>query len=289
MERILNQRSRILYPAAAILMALAMLVLCMRAGAEPTYSDKTDLASIEDSAGLLSDEEKEELLSLAAEIAKDTKMEIRLVTTDNAQGKSAMAYAEDYFESLSQSFSGGCYLIDMDNRQFRVATYGDLQYYLTDNRVSKMVDNATEYARSSEWEKVLESMLSDTKAYIKEGVKSGTRIYDEETGTYKEYVPPKSITPLEAAMSFGVGLLGFLALFFSIKRSYEMKVPETNDYSVSENVHMNLKVNRDHLIDTHVNRVRIQNDNHDSSSGGPTTSVHTTSGGHSAGGGGGSF
>ena len=120
------------------------------APAAPTYSSDTDLASIEDKGGLLNDYEERSLLEQAAELAKKTGMEFRVVTTDDADGKSTSEYAEDYFESLSESFKGGCYLLDLDNRMYYVATYGDLQYYLTDERIDRMVDNAGSYARSGE-------------------------------------------------------------------------------------------------------------------------------------------
>ena len=205
--------------------------------AYPTYSTSTDKASVEDRAGILSDSEERSLLSQAEALAKKTGMEFRVVTTDDADGLRASEYAEEYFESLSDDFKGGCYLLDLDNREYYIATYGDLQYYLTDDRISRMIDNAGSYARNGDWEGTLSSMLRDTDSFIRAGIADNTVIYDEDTGTYTYYEPPKSITPFEALLSGSVGLIGFLAMFFSTKRRYDMKVPETNDYSAKDNVH----------------------------------------------------
>jgi len=277
--------------------ALIMLFSLTCAGvacAAPTYSSDTDKASIEDMGGLLSLTEEMELLEKAEALAQETGMEFRIVTTDDADGRSTSEYAEDYFESLSESFEGGCYLLDMDNRMYYVATYGDLQYYLTDDRIDSMINHAGGFARGGDWEGTLASMLDDTSSYIRAGIQDHTVVYDEDTGTYTYYEPPKGITPLEGAMSGGVGLLGFLAVFFSTRRRYEMKVPEKNDYSAKDNVHLSLRANQDRLVDRHVRRRIIPRDNGGGHGGGGhggghVSTVHHTSGGHSAGGGGGHF
>ena len=260
--------------------------------ADISYSEDST-ASVEDIADVLTEEEEEALLEQATELAQMTGMEFRVVTTDDADGKSASSYAEDYFEDLAQDYAGGCYLLDLDNREYYVATYGDLRYILTDDRIDTLVSNAGSYARSSDWEGTLSSMMSDTKTYIQDGVQEGTALYDVETGEYTFYEPPKAISPFEALMSGGIGILGFLSMFLTTKRRYQMKVPERNDYRASENVHLNLRVKQDHLINRHVSRRLIprDNDHHGSGGGGAShiSSVHTTSGGHSAGGGGGKF
>lgn len=272
---------------------LAVLLCASSLRADPVYSGDMTAASVEDKAGVLDSPEIDSLLQQAVSLAEKTGMEFRVVTTDDAEGKRTSSYAEDYFESLSDSFKGGCYLLDLDNREFYVATYGDLQYYLTDDRIGRMISNAGNYARSGDWEGTLSSMMRDTMSYINAGVQDGTAIYDEDTGTYTYYEPPKRITLFEGLMSGGVGLLGFLSVFFSTKRRYEMKNPEKNDYSFTDNVKMRLSANQDRLIDRRVHRRLIPRDNDGGGGHGGggihISTVHHTSGGHSAGGGGGHF
>ena len=99
--------------------------------------------------------------------------------------------------ALAEDFAGGCYLLDLDNREYYVATYGDLRYILTDDRIDTLVSNAGSYARNGDWEGTLSSMMSDTKTYINDGVQEGTALYDVETGTYTFYEPPKSMTSIK--------------------------------------------------------------------------------------------
>ena len=115
---------------AALKGTVLVLLVCLLAGmsvrsawAEPEYAGMTKRASIEDDAVLLGDAERAELLEQAAALAEKTGMEIRLLTTDDTGGKSTASYAEDYFESLTDDYNGGCFVVDMDNRQFYIATH----------------------------------------------------------------------------------------------------------------------------------------------------------------------
>ena len=61
------------------------------------------------------------------------------VTTDDAQGKSATAYADDFFDEHStEQEDGVALLIDMDNREITISTCGIAIRYLTDSRISWM-------------------------------------------------------------------------------------------------------------------------------------------------------
>ena len=141
-------------------------------GAEPEekteliYASGSRLASVEDRAQLLTEEEETELLKQAAELSQKTGYELRLVTTDRTEGKTTQQFAEAYFESLTddgpETASGASYVIDMDNRQIYIATYGGLQYYLTDARVDTLLDHAYEYVSEGEYDQTFESMLKDT-------------------------------------------------------------------------------------------------------------------------------
>ena len=268
--------------------------------AEPTYYEGTTRASVEDHADILSDSEESALLEQAGSLSADTGFEIRVVTTDDAYGMQTYEFAENYFEALSEDYEGACYVLDLDNREYYVATYGDMRYILTDDRIDTLVWNAGDEARSGDWAGTLSSMLSDTAYFCGQGVQSGTALYDEETGEYTAYELPKSISPMEALLSAIFGGLGFLTVFSSTKARYKMKGPQPDDYSAKDNVSLELRRKQDTLVNRHVSQRRIPRNNggghgghggHGEHGGGfsHVSSVHHTSGGHSAGGGGGHF
>ena len=269
-------------------------------GAEPEekteliYASGSRLASVEDRAQLLTEEEETELLKQAAELSQKTGYELRLVTTDQTEGKTTQQFAEAYFESLTddgpETASGASYVIDMDNRQIYIATYGGLQYYLTDARVDTLLDHAYEYVSEGEYDKTFKSMLKDTDRYYNKGIQDGTRIINQDTGEVTVYHKPKTVTPVKVLISLLAGTAGFLAFFASVKSAYSMKGISGDGFSERDQVGLTLKRRDDRLVNQFVTSSRIpRNDGGGGSSGGGTTSTHTTSGGYSAGGGGRSF
>lgn len=283
---------------SAVSCAVLVSLLCASVmSASPVYSDKTEKASIEDQADLLDEWEEENLLEMAAELSEETGFEIRLVTTDLAGGMSTQEYAENYFESLTSDgpdeASGGSYVIDMDNREFYVATYGKLQYYLTDSRLDTLLDNAYDAISGGDYEATFESMLEDTEDYYRRGIQDGTRIYNEDTGTMTVYHKPKEITPGKVLAALLGGLAGFLTCFLGVKGSYSMSFSHDDGFSAADNVRLRLTGQEDRLVNHFITSRRLPRNDPGSGgsghSGGGFTTTHTTSGGYSAGGGGRKF
>ena len=289
----------ILNKCGVLLTGTLLLLPAGCAFAAPTYYEGTSRASVEDHAGILSDSEEASLLQQAGSLSADTGFEIRVVTTDDAYGMQTYEFAEQYFEALSEDYEGACYVLDLDNREYYVATYGEMRYILNDDRIDTLVWNAGDEARSGDWAGTLSSMLYDTASFCAAGVESGTALYDVETGELTAYEVPKSISPMEALFSAIFGGLGFLTVFSSTKARYKMKGPQPDDYSAKDNVSLELRRKQDMLVDRHVSQRRIPRNNggghggHGGHGGGGgfshISTVHHTSGGHSAGGGGGHF
>ncbi len=302
-----NREDSIFRPGTIFFLQLAAAVLVISGvhsanafGAEPEekteliYASGSRLASVEDRAQLLTEEEETELLKQAAELSQKTGYELRLVTTDQTEGKTTQQFAEAYFESLTddgpETASGASYVIDMDNRQIYIATYGGLQYYLTDARVDTLLDHAYEYVSEGEYDQTFESMLKDTGRYYRKGIPDGTRIVNQDTGEVTVYHKPKTVTPVKVLISLLAGTAGFLAFVAAVKGAYSMEGISGDGCAGRDQVGLTLKRRDDRLVNQFVTSRKIpRNDGGGGSSGGGTTSTHTTSGGYSAGGGGRSF
>lgn len=260
----------------------------------PVYSETTDKASLEDAADILTDEEETRLLEKAAEVSDQTGSEIRLLTIDDAEGKDTAQVAMDYFAELTDDpeASGACYLIDMDNRAFQIEVTGELRYYLTDSRVDDLLDRAYEYAPDGEYEKVFDSMLEDTESDFEKGPVDGAYMYDPQTGDKVYYNKPKAVSALELAVSILLGAAAFCGVFYTVRLSYGMKLPEPDDYSVEDNLHLKLSRSEDTFVNKIVTTRPVPRDNGSSDgpgSGGVSSTSNGSSGGHSFSGGGRSF
>ena len=81
-----------------------------------------------DGADLLSDSEEAELLSMLDEISARQMLDVVIVTTNTLEGKSAMAYADDFFDyngyGFGSSYDGVLLLVSMEDRDWWISTSG---------------------------------------------------------------------------------------------------------------------------------------------------------------------
>lgn len=248
---------------------------------------------LRDLAGLLSEEESSGLKQRAEALAKDTGYDIMLVTADDAEGKEAAEYAEDFFMDHKTTLDGVVYLIDMDNREIYVATSGDVRFLLDDDRIEEILDDAYDCVSEARYGDGFGVMLEDTENFVEEGVREGAFLYDVETGKIQRYQEPKRITPL----NFFVALVGGLAaagLFFGVTFArYKQKLGK-NSYAFRDNSEVELQRREDRFVNRIVTRRHIPKNPQGGGHGGgghgsSGSSVHTGSGGNSFGGGGRKF
>ena len=88
----------------------------------------SDDTRVFDEAGLFDEYEKEGLETRIEEVRKSENIDLAVTTTDDANGKTSEAYADDFYDShgfgTGDDASGVLLLIDMDNREIYVSTSG---------------------------------------------------------------------------------------------------------------------------------------------------------------------
>lgn len=246
-------------------------------------------SGVYDRGELFTSEETAELEAEAAKVAQEYDMNIILLTTADAEGMSSAAYAEDFYESgnyhQNDAKGGIVLLIDMEHRELNLVTYGDMIYYITDEREESIYDAGFDEVADGQYGDCMEEMLDAAEEYLEEGIPDDQYIYDEESGEIVYYQAPKSLDGTEILMAFVVAFLCALIPCLILWRRYS--VVKDYDYSVQENADMNLRVREDHMIDmvvTHRRKPKPQSGG-GSGSGGSRTTVHRSSGGSRVGGG----
>ena len=233
--------------------------------AVPVYADTYD--AVYDDAALLSDEEQQSLSEEITNLQETTGWEIFVLTTEDAQGKTAREYADDFYDTTATGDDGVVFLIDMDNREVTISTAGEAIYYLNDDRIDDILDNCYDYVVDGEYASCFSSMLSDAEYYYEVGVPSDAYTYDEETGEIHYY---HVLTLGEILFAVVLAAAVFAAVFFGITGK------------------VNLTGQEDRFVNQMVTHRRIQTDS-GSSGGGSSHSgrstVHTSSSGRSHGGG----
>ena len=95
----------------------------------PAYGTEEPRDQVVDYAGLLTNEEEENLQQWIREYAADLQLDIVIVTTYGTDGKGVQAYADDFYDlngyGYGSSNSGILLLLDMESREWYMSTCGD--------------------------------------------------------------------------------------------------------------------------------------------------------------------
>lgn len=242
-----------------------------------------------DYAGLMSEDEITALEMQIADMKEKTGWDIFAVTTDYAEGKTAMAYADDFYDERTAEDSDGILvLIDMDNREIYISTCGKAIRYLTDARIERVLDDGFYYVSNGKYAACLSAMLSTSEYYYDAGIQESQYNYDVETGAISEY---RTLTWMEVVPVFLLAVGIGVAIYFAVVKSYSMKGGRY-DYPYMKYGKLDLTAHEDRFIRAHTTHHRIQTSDGGGGrhgGGGGRSSTHHSSGGRSHGGGGRKF
>ena len=234
-----------------------------------------------DSAGLLTQSEAAQLTEKLETISAEKKFDVVIVTVDRLDGKSPMAFADDYYDyngyGYGSSKDGCLLLLAMESRDWWVSTAGYGITVITDAGLDYMSEQFLEYFSEDEYYDGFVCFADLCNDFL----------------TQAESGEPYDIGNLpKAPFAFLKNLLicfviGFLISFIVIAvwKSQLKSVrsqPFAGDYL--RNGSLNITTNRDLFLYSTVATRRIERD---SGSGGSST--HTSSSGSTHGGGGGKF
>lgn len=230
-----------------------------------------------DEAALLTADEASELQTQLDEISERLEFDIVIVTVDSLGGKSAMEYADDYFDYNGYGFGeggDGCILLlSMEERDWWVSTKGYGIYAITDAGLEYMSEQFLPYISNGDYAggfKVF-AQLCDEFVY--------QAMNDEPYDTNNIPIEADPVSRLILALI--VGLLGaFIPVFVMRSKLKSVHTAgDANNYIKDGSVRVNAK--KDIFLYSDVTRTRKATES------GSTT--HTSSSGSTHGGGGGKF
>jgi uncharacterized protein len=261
-----------------------------------------DLPRIVDKADLLTKEQKRSLRSKIDEVSEKYDFDIVIVTVNSTNGKSAMEYADDYYDykgyGCGEDNDGCLYLVDMGNREFWLSTTGYGITALTDYGIEYVNNEALPYLSGGDYYNAFDTVISEVDSLVGQA-KDGTPYdidsdYDYSSNYNESY--SDSIDREEAQKTiigcFIISVIIAIVVVLSIRKSYKPVRfnSNANSYIVPGSMHMSYTA--DNFLYTTTSRTRIQSDSSSSgghSGGGGGSSTHTSSSGTTHGGGGGHF
>lgn len=272
-----------------------------------------------DFASLFTLDEVETLQEEATALTEKYQMDLGIVTTDDANGKSAMDYADDFYDENNFGYGidqdGLLFLIDMDNREIYISTCGKGISYFTDLRISQMLDSIYNFVSSGDYYGGATDFLDQVTLYLDKGIPSNQhtveRPYSDPRVDYndpymQEALPShkpfttrlgEPLTAQSVTLSIVAALIGafILALIARAIVCYMYKHPyRTTPQTKPDDLSVRYTQREDRFVTSHTSKVKIQRNN--PPGGGPgsfngsgRSSMHHSSGGHSHGGGGRKF
>lgn len=239
-----------------------------------------------DEAHLLNTNQITQLESEIAKLRSQIQMDIVVLTIKDAKGKSTQKYADDFYDQnnfgTGKDKDGALLLIDMENRVVYISTTGKMIDYLTDKRISEILDGLHKELSNQSYQGAATRFLKDVENNVKKGIPAGQHRYNTETGevTKHRYLSANQF------IIFGLIALG-LSYFCcnAVRKSYQIRYT-TYQYPVNEKSELNL-TRQDDIFLYETEESQIITPKSESSSN--RSSTHSSSSGQIHGGGGRKF
>ncbi len=263
---------------------------------------------IVDDADLLSSDEEQLLEEKAQQLVDRYQMDVVIVTVWSLDGKSAQAYADDYFDyngyGIGSDYSGVLFLLSMEYRDWAISTCGDTIYALTDYGIETLFESCKTYLAYDEYYLAFDRYLDELPLYF-DAYENGSPIdgfhdsddddyiiYDpDDSGGTVYYDPQPSLSDLFRIIVVAVivGLIAAAITLAIMRSSMNTFRQQSNATSYLPSGAYNLHHQRDIFLYSQVSKTRRDTDSGSShrSSGGSST--HRSSSGRSHGGRSGKF
>ena len=278
-----------------ILSMLSMLTIFAILFAMPASA----LSGVYDDAGTFASDEIADLTERIASLEAQTDgWEFAIVTTNDAEGKSAQEYADDYWDADYHEH-GALALFDFDNGEVYISCAGDAMALYSDARIETILDKMFQYIPYSEYGDAAVAFLNTAAYFYEQGMETDDPIYHVQPGEsaedyaddpFYEYI--EKPVPKNYLLIVGVALLaglaaGGIAVGLAMAK-YRLKFPDRS-YDVSKHAQLQLTEQRDDIIGHMITHRRIPRDDDHGGGGGRSgggTTIHRSSGGrvHSGGG-----
>ena len=138
-----------------LMLAFALVASPITAWAAGRIPDQRQLPLVVDRADLLSDSEEQRLIELFERLGSEQGIEIAVVTVNSLEGKSAMDYADDFYDyngyGVGPRKDGILLLVSMADRDWWITTTGRAMDQLTEDRFNDMTSSVVPYLSSGDY------------------------------------------------------------------------------------------------------------------------------------------
>lgn len=272
------------------LLASMYVVFC---GYKVVYDDTEQ--KVYDDAGYFTDEEIEELEQYCVEVAKETKLDVIIHTTEDFGGKDRVDYSDDYYDNhnfgYDQAGSGILFVINQKDEKRYIDTKGIAIRYFDDDYIQTMGKSIVTYLDDGDYAGGAVEFLNLVQEHVTE---FNDDEYDEVKpwfdGNYSDYrdfyeehvKEPGLLTRLPVCILIAAVVSAIIVFIMGLGQKSSMAA---NSATYMNNDKFKVHQKSDIFIRRTTTKHKIETDSGSGSSGGGG-SFHSSSSGSSHGGGG---
>ena len=245
-----------------------------------------------DNVGLLTEDEKEQVIATMDEVSKDSGISLGILITNGTEGKREADFADDFYDRYIDEDDGVLLVLDYEGRSVYISTCGYGMYVVDDSGEEVVFDSIMNNLSKGEWKDAFVrfalsvSELSRDYSYTQ----YSDTTYDLNTGSFVEN-KGKTFDWALVVFSFLITAIpgGFITIgVMKRKMKSEGLVGNVDDYVVPSSFVLDHR--RDIYLYSTISKVpRAQNNNRSSGPGGRSSIGHISSSGRIHGGGGRKF
>jgi uncharacterized protein len=255
-----------------IVSLLAVLILAL-ALAAPAFA--ADYPLVNDTAGLLTADEAAGLEQRCEEISDKWNSDVVIVTVNSLEGKTATAYANDYFDyngfGRGSDRSGIVFLLSMEDRDWCMSARG------------WAITAFTDYGRQYIFEQMQYDLSEDNYAAALDTYAAECGRFMEQAANGEPFDTDNLADPKSYAVCILIGLCvgavtaGIVCLIFAAELKTKVPQREASSYVRPGSAHITRR--QDMFLYSHTQRVRKQEN---SGGGGSTTHISSSGAVHSS-------
>lgn len=268
------------------LLWMFVLIFPVMASEIPDIPTERQKPLLVDEAGLLSEEESSTLINKLEEISQRQKNEVAVVTVNSLEGKTAEAYADDYYDyngyGYGENDDGLLLLVSMGEREWAVTTYGYCHTVaFTDAGLDYISSEFRRKLSSGEYAKAFDCFADLCDDFLKQAATGEP--YDVDNMPKGKVSPFWLYTDLVVAFFISFGIVkGKSRNLKSVKKQESAKAYERRGS-------LSLRRSTDSFVNRIVTQKTIRNEKNSSSGSSGGSSSHISSSGRSHGGTSGKF
>lgn len=268
------------------LLWMFVLIFPVMASEIPDIPTERQKPLLVDEAGLLSEEESSTLINKLEEISQRQKNEVAVVTVNSLEGKTAEAYADDYYDyngyGYGENDDGLLLLVSMGEREWAVTTYGYCHTVaFTDAGLDYISSEFRRKLSSGEYAKAFDCFAGLRDDFLTQAATGEP--YDVDNMPKGKVSPFWLYTDLVVAFFISFGIVkGKARNLKSVKKQESAKAYERGGS-------LSLRRSTDSFVNRIVTQKTIRNEKNSSSGSSGGSSSHISSSGRSHGGTSGKF